>query len=95
MRLLLALAALAVLCAPALGHEWYDPWCCSDRDCGPLADGAVRVVRAGYMVRLGEQEIFVPEEKARPSQDEQFHICLVPTEDGLTVRCFYAPPLGV
>lgn len=91
MRTLLAVLGVLLLC----GHSWYDPYCCNDKDCSPIDSATVRVVAKGYMVKLGAAEIFVPHDQTRPSGDDKFHVCLVPTEDGLMVRCFYAPPMGV
>src|SRR5688500_17384209 len=100
------LAALAVigiclflllcgLAGKALAHSWYDSYCCNDKDCGPIDSGTVRVVAKGYMVNLNGTEVFVSHEETRPSGDDKFHICLIPTEAGVRVRCFYAPPMGV
>ena len=91
MRMLMAALAALLLCA----HSWYEPACCSGHDCFPIDSGTVRVVANGYMVNVNGTEVFVSHAETRPSGDEKFHLCLVPTEGGLRVRCFYAPPMGV
>lgn len=101
MRLIYAAVAVMLLC----GHSWYEPSCCSGRDCFEIGSeklpGSVSVTRTGYAVTVlvsGAQLSFhVAQPEARPSQDEKFHVCLVPTPGGeqpFMVRCFYAPPLG-
>jgi hypothetical protein len=95
MRLPLALAALFLLCA----HSWYPYSCCSDKDCFELPEKAVSVTRTGYLVRLNVDgspiSLHIKQDEAKPSEDEHFHICLVPSEtEGLIARCFFAPPMG-
>lgn len=92
----------ALLCAsPALGHSWYDPFCCNGKDCAPVADGAVRAVRGGWRVRLmpGDHpmvtrplDVTIPHAEARPSEDGAFHVCVFPAD---TLRCLYVPQGGV
>lgn len=87
----------ALLCAApalALAHSWYDPWCCSDRDCRPVADGAVKATPSGWWVQ--ETGEVVPYREARESQDGRFHVCILPPGPGKTphVRCLYVPPGG-
>lgn len=94
--------ALALLAAGACAHEWYDAWCCNDRDCAPVPDGAVRAVKGGYRYRLcpgdhpgvtGEcLSGFLRHSEARPSEDGRFHVCIYPSN---TVRCVYVPIGGV
>jgi hypothetical protein len=92
MRYVFAALVALLLCA----HSWYDAYCCNDKDCFPIDSGTVRVVAEGYMVKLGGQEIYDSHNETRPSGDDKFHICLIPPSVGmLTVRCFYAPPMGV
>ena len=100
MRALLLAAAL-LLCS---AHSWYDYACCSDKDCFELPDGSVRVTKTGYYVTLSVNghplQLHIAQSEAKPSQDEHYHICLMPTygeaaEQPFTARCFYAPPLGV
>jgi hypothetical protein len=101
MRYALALLG-ALLCAPVLAHSWYPAWCCSDKDCAELPKGAVTVTRTGYSVSLVVNDVpmqwNIPQADAKPSEDENFHICLMPTPGGeqpFAMRCFFAPPMGV
>lgn len=89
-----ALAVLAVLLCwnyPASAHSWYDAFCCSEKDCAPLADGAsVTSVEGGFVVimRPGDKPLFFPFAKVKPSQDSDWHACISPGGDPL---CLYRP----
>lgn len=92
MRLVLAALAVAFACTPAIAHSWYDPICCSDRDCEPLPDGAVTMQPEGYHVtytgKMGLRvDVIVPYEKAKPSQDGKFHGCATAER----FLCLYVP----
>lgn len=80
--------------------------CCKgteiDGDCQRIPDGRVNEGRGGYIIRLmpgdhpqvTRNHIFlVPYGDAIPSGDNDFHMCLHPTEDNL--NCFFAPPSGI
>jgi hypothetical protein len=87
--------AFFFLCTPALAHSWYEPLCCSGRDCEPLPDGAVTQTTTGYHVvytgQLGfKVDVTVPYDKAHPSRDAQFHGCASVDR----FLCLYAP-MGV
>lgn len=91
-------AAMAVsLSVPAIGQHlhdpndpghWYDPECCSLRDCAPVQDVNVEQVQGGYqveirpgqhpMVGLGVSE-FVEhgDQRIRVSQDADYHACVI------------------
>lgn len=68
----------------------YDASCCSQQDCAPAPDGAVREVAGGWRVTLragenprvksGEVSFFVPygDRRIKPSGDGHFHPCLFP-----------------
>lgn len=96
------LLAALMAATPATAHEWYDPYCCNDKDCAPIAQEHVEATEGGWRVTLGpgdhpmvkERRTFlVPYKDARPSADDAFHACIVfwrPDE----MRCFYAPPMG-
>ena len=85
----------------AWGHSWYEPSCCSARDCVELPPKAVTITRNGYAVVMAVNDtphrFTIAQSESRPSLDEHYHICLVPTPNGeqpFGMRCFYAPPLG-
>ncbi len=95
--------ALMLWPAGARAHDWYTPYktpggvsCCGGKDCHELPDAAVRHVATGYAVKLPgsspgtSQELVIPFERAQPSEDEHFHICIW----GGQPQCFFAPPLG-
>lgn len=76
----------------AHAHDWYDPACCSNRDCEPITDTAVTIESGGYHVRyvgsLGfHVDVLVPFNQAKPSRDENYHGC-ASTDRFL---CLYAP----
>lgn len=106
-RLIMAFAALAgAATAHDAPSGWsYPPYCCNgdghSGDCQPIPAGAVKIVAGGFevMLAVGDHRLvtkphsfFVPYQKAQPSPDGMYHLCLFPTED--TVRCFFAPPMG-
>ena len=82
----------------AWAHSWYDPWCCSGKDCAPIPFSAVREIQGGYQITLkpGDHPLVtrvhvfqIEQVKVKRSKDDQYHACLFPTEDRLL--CFYAP----
>ncbi len=92
MRLVLAVLAALAACAPAFAHSWYDPICCSERDCEPLPEGAVTQVSGGYHVKYTGKmgfnvDVIVPYEKAKASRDEKYHGCATAER----FLCLYVP----
>lgn len=88
------LAALALaLAAPAAAHDWYDPWCCHDKDCAPIPLASVEIVEGGYRIDLppgGHPQaplggrFFVPfrigalpNTNIRWSRDGDYHACIL------------------
>lgn len=71
-------------------HDWYPPWCCSDKDCRALSDEKGETVSElpdgwhlwdGRIARRGT---------AKPSPDKRFHLCEEVTTRAII--CFFAPP---
>lgn len=97
------LTAMTTLAArPAWAHSWYSEYCCNGKDCAPIRPEKVRAITGGYAVTLNpgdhpqvteRQKFFIPYRDAQQSQDDDFHICLFPTQRDM--RCFYAPANGV
>lgn len=110
MRTYLILAAI-VSSTAASAHDapsgmTYSAWCCNGNehtgDCSPIPETTVRIVAGGYEITLAPGDhrkvtkvhVFQKAQtEARPSSDGQYHACLYPTEN--TLRCFFAPPLGM
>jgi len=104
---LLLFGPLWLLTASARAHDWYDPICCSDRDCAPIPFSSVRVTAQGYAITLSPDQHpmlaneMTPHEwlipfgspKVRDSKDDAYHACIVPGSRRLL--CFYALPMGV
>lgn len=99
----IGLAASVVMCNVQHGfaHEWYDPYCCNDQDCKPIAehDGTVEVdyVKGEYIVSAKGQVWRVPftSKRVRLSQDNEYHACILPYGMELReteLRCLYVPP---
>jgi hypothetical protein len=101
--LLLSLA----LAGPAAAHSWYDPTCCSDKDCAPIPDHTVQATPRGWHVRLepGDHplvkhtiDVVIPygSEDVLRSEDEQFHACISPGSPSAdpTVMCLYVTGSG-
>ena len=88
------------------GIKWkYDGYCCNgdahSGDCQQISTRHVRITSRGYEIFLGPGDhrmitrphhFTMPQSETRRSQDEEYHLCLYPTED--TLRCFYAPDMG-
>ena len=85
---LCALAMLIVMCAMAFAQEhehggnlpdWYDPSCCNQRDCRPVADDDIefRTDESGQAIVFHRptQSIFYLYQ-FRKSQDERYHVCI-------------------
>lgn len=94
MRKFIVSASLAFLSlsVAAFAHSWYEPICCSGKDCEALPEGAVTQVQSGYHVKyvakLGlNVDVVVPWGQARPSQDNLFHGCANPVK----FLCLYVP----
>lgn len=82
-----ATAAVLAACPVAFGHSFYDPECCSDRDCAPSPAEKVKETAAGFLLDTGE---FVPRSVARPqSHDDSYHLCR--SEFSKAILCFYFP----
>lgn len=67
-------------------HSWYDPWCCSDKDCGPAKvyytmDGKMVIDKDGVTTLTDQYTI------KKPSLDEKTHACVL----NKRVRCVYLP----
>ena len=91
-----ALIVWLILATGAEAHDWYEPVCCSDTDCAPIPDSAVREGPNGYEVTLqpGQHPMVkeplsyvVPYDKVRQSPDGKYHACITAT--GYR-PCFYA-----
>jgi hypothetical protein len=89
--LAVTLALLAIWAHPARGHEWYDPWCCNEKDCGPIESKYVHETAEGWDIAPSEGGGFVPRGKERQSPDGGYHICRFPAQE---IRCFYVPAMG-
>lgn len=79
-------------CDTSQAHSWYEPYCCSDKDCKPLLPEEVTEDTDQYIVIIGGKIAYeIPKDSniIRPSQDGNFHICISPYST--TPRCFYVP----
>lgn len=81
------MALVAGMMAAAWGHSWYDPDCCSDRDCAP-AEVSQRDGVLWLKNQHGEGPM-PPTLIPRTSRDELWHACFDYTKTNL--RCVYAP----
>lgn len=74
---------------PAHAHSWYDPSCCGDGDCNPVADTDVLELDDGSWEYLPEHIVFV-KSRVKPSRDQQFHVC-IGHSPYRTPYCIYVP----
>lgn len=102
--LLVALIALVLWTRTILAHDWYEGFCCDDRDCRPARSGEVVERGGGYWVQSSQQH-FKYDDTARVrylAPDGQYHVCQYMTSGGdfgtgtpvLVTRCLYVPPGG-
>ena len=69
--------------------DWYDPSCCSRRDCKPVDDADIEFTIFEGQVAARHKptgNIFL-RHQFRPSQDERYHVC-INTASGASL-CFY------
>jgi hypothetical protein len=74
------------LATPARAHSFYDPECCSDKDCAPIDSKLVRITDSGYVVTVGPGQhpmvkhapvsFVIPYHTARESPDGRYHVCI-------------------
>jgi len=109
---LAAVLALAILPVdhPLAHHgmmetHWYDPECCSDKDCRPVSTGFIKWTPNGWLIVDTGQ--IIPEiengkrnTRLRVSRDHQNHVCR-PRADpfnpnqAANVICLYIAPPGL
>ena len=89
----LALLSAILLAGPALTHSWYDPDCCSDRDCEPVSAVAFVASTPGSVpvmvvtTSFGTKPV-TSRTKIRESKDSRMHACIYQGE----LICLYMPP---
>ncbi|WP_273280915.1 hypothetical protein [Pseudooceanicola atlanticus] len=102
-RLALAVGAGLFLATQVAAHSWYDPACCSGRDCAEIPVQKVHADPGGWRVTLmpGDHpmvdrpvEYFFKwgERRIRKSEDGAFHICLSKSLNH--AYCLYQPEMG-
>lgn len=98
MKKVLISAAFAVFTTNAVAHSWYDPVCCSTKDCAAVVPDVVSIEDGHYVVTVGPGDHpFVTSELTRripfdhpdvkDSQDSDFHVCA----NSHRIICLYVP----
>lgn len=64
--------AIIIFTRPSGAHSWYDPECCSTKDCAPIPHGAVQWSPEGWQVTLG------PDDHPMLAHREEPHTWVVP-----------------
>ena len=90
--ILLLIVAYFKATLPAAAHSWYEPACCSNRDCEPISFDSVTESAEGWTVHYQSKQgfpvmAFMPRGKERHSQDGRFHGCATSTR----FLCLYVP----
>jgi hypothetical protein len=88
---LLAGALALVLCSPAVAHDWYEPKCCSDQDCAPVAAGDVEGTPLGYRIPASGETIPYDDPRIRSSMDGHMHRCSYAGMPEAQTICLYVP----
>lgn len=96
--------ATVVGSSDAKSHEWYDPWCCNEKDCAPVTKSSYdKATRTWTMTTKHGTASFKMEDDLpshRVSQDGSIHMCIAEQEhpDFYTdarskpyARCVYWP----
>lgn len=91
LRLLLVCASLFLFALPARPMGWYEPSCCSNKDCRPVFTGEVEVRPEGWYVKRFDTILAFDNWRVKRSQDHQMHLCATET----TLRCLYVPDPGI
>lgn len=79
---ILLFSLFLVSTAPA--HEWYDPLCCSDKDCHPIASCSELVENKDGSISWNKYKFH--KNSIKPSQDKNCHVCISPE---LGAMCVY------
>ena len=90
----LGLLLIAAAIGTARGHSFYDLDCCHDRDCAPVADGAVVEDAAGFLVVATGQRVDRGSPKVRLSPDGRWHLCTLGGVPDGAILCLYVPGRG-
>lgn len=94
---ILSLAVVTCFVGATNAHEWYDPYCCNDKDCKTVeAHGAkIEFADKGYLIEYRGYETLVPygSSKVKPSQDTNIHLCIIQgdIQQDIGIRCIYIP----
>ena len=89
----LSLLITVFLTGRVYAHGWYDPDCCSDRDCEPVSSVSFVASRPGDIpvmvvtTSFGTKPV-TPRTKIRESKDSKMHACIYQGE----LICLYMPP---
>jgi hypothetical protein len=76
------------------GHSFYDPECCSEKDCAPVEEGTIQEEPAGFTVRATGEFIPRDSSKVRMSPDGKWHRCSWNGLPGERTLCIYVPGRG-
>lgn len=86
----------------AHAHSWYSTYCCTGKDCAEIPSKAVTIGKEGYKIHLTPADhpsinttfdYTVPQLKAYPSEDSEYHACILPDTPDV-MRCLYVPNMG-
>lgn len=68
-------ALISLISSAASSHSWYDPDCCSDRDCRPVDADDMAEIGGGCWKYLPTGATFCGN-RVRPSKDKHWHVCI-------------------
>ena len=82
----------------AMAHDWYDPACCSNRDCAP-AEKVIILEDGRMQITTTHGTTIIPNEMIRrESKDHQVHACMRSMtmygggKNNMLPICVYMPP---
>lgn len=82
-----AIATVTCESTAAYAHSWYEPICCHDQDCARVE--RVEYLGGNLILTSQGKRVEIPRGfQIRPSQDNDYHVCIDPYGK---VLCVYAP----
>lgn len=91
--LLICLGLVQLAQAHDAPSGWSYPYsCCSDQDCRPVPEAAVRETVDGYVIVASGEVIPYADKRVRHSPDGEFHWCSVAGSVNGRTLCLFVPP---
>jgi hypothetical protein len=87
--IVIAVALALIWTGAADAHGWYDPECCGEQDCKPVADGVVNDANDSGVDVQGFGHIGPKDSRLRMSLDVHDHLCIHTYAESQRLICVY------